>query len=104
MKEEIRRAIVSTAALKINGHAPSSIFSYERSQHSSMSEGYDYEAGAHFSNSFHHGTGSHFNLSVEGKDFKGFDYGEGHHFSGSVNGNAVTLYDYGEGQYFQYAV
>lgn len=104
MKEEIRRAIVSTAAKKINGRAPSSIFSCERGHHSLMSDGYDYEACAHFTDSFHHGTASHFELTVNDKSFEGFDHCDSHPFSGSINGRMVQLYDYGEGRNFNYSI
>lgn len=104
MKEEIRRAIVSSAAKKINGSAPSAIFSHERGHHSLMSDGYDYEARAHFTDSFHHGTGSQFELTVRDNNFEGFDYGDSHPFSGSINGRTVQLYDYGEGRNLNYSI
>ncbi len=86
MREEIRRAIISLATARINGRAPSRIYSYDRGQHSVMSEGYDFEAGAHFSDCYHYGTGTHFHLDITARQFDGYDYGAGHHFGGSVNG------------------
>jgi hypothetical protein len=104
MKEEIRRAIVSSVASRINGKAPANIYSYDRGRHSAMGERYDYEAGAYFSDSFHYGTGSHLDLKISGKKFEGFDYGAGHHLSGSVNGSSVEIFDYGEGRSYNYSV
>jgi hypothetical protein len=108
MKEETRRAIAAAAAGRINGKAPSSVYSYERGQHSPMSPNYDYEAQAHISNSgsglYHYGLQRHINFQVNGKNFSGYDNNEGHHFSGSVSGGSVQIYDYGEGRYFNYTV
>ena len=108
MKEEIRRAIAANAASRIRGKASSSVYSYNRGHHSSVTPSYDYEAGAHIggsgSNLYHYGLGSHISLKTKGNEFEGYDYNEGHHFSGSVRGNTVQLYDYGEGRYFTYSV
>lgn len=108
MKEETRRAIAVNAAARINGKQPSSVYSYDRGQHTNITPTYDYETGAHISGSgsslYHYGLGSHINLTVKGNNFEGYDYNEGHHFTGSVNGNTVQLFDYGESRYFTYNV
>jgi hypothetical protein len=104
MKEEIRRAIAASAVAKATGTSPSSVYSYQRGKHTPMSSGYDYEAQAHFSDSYHYGTGSHISLQMNGTNFSGYDYGDSHHFAGSVNGRAVQIYDYGEGRYYNYSV
>lgn len=104
MKETIRRAIVSNVIAKLTGKAPSSIYSQDRAEHTSMSAGYDYGASAHFSDSYHHGEGSHFSIQINGNNFTGYDHGDGDHFSGTVNGRSVSIYDHGEGQHFNYTV
>jgi hypothetical protein len=108
MKEEICRAIAHAAATRINGAAASTIYSFERGQHSHMSPTYDYDVGAHIFRTggglYHYGTSSHISFSVNGHNFSGYDYDSGHHYTGQVSGNSVRLYDYGEGRYFAYAV
>jgi hypothetical protein len=108
MKEETRRAIAYTAALRITGSAPASLYSPARRWSSVMSPGYDIDAQAHINASgaslFHHGTASRINLQVDGNCFLGFAYGEGHHFRGSILGNSIEIYDYGEGRYFRYLI
>jgi hypothetical protein len=108
MKEEIRRAVAYTAAMRINGSVASAIYSYERGRHSHMTPGYDYDTGAHVSRTggglYHYGTNSHISFSVNGRNFSGYDYDSGHHYTGHVSGNSVQLYDYGEGRYFSYSV
>ena len=104
MKEEIRRAVVSTVAAKVTGKAPSSIYSHERGAHAAMADGYDYESGSHFTDSYHYGTGSHFNVRVKGDKFEGYDYGDGCPFTGTIKGGAVEIYDHGERRHFNYSI
>jgi hypothetical protein len=84
MKEEIRRAVAYTAAMRINGSVASAIYSYERGRHSHMTPGYDYDTGAHVSRTggglYHYGTNSHISFSVNGRNFSGYDYDSGHHY------------------------
>ena len=56
MKEEIRRAVVATAFKLIRGSYPSSLYSYSSGKHTNMGGGYDYDARAHYSNSYHYGN------------------------------------------------
>ncbi|MPZ58817.1 MAG: hypothetical protein GEU91_20455 [Rhizobiales bacterium] len=108
MREETRRAIAYTAAVRINGAAPPGLYSRERRWHTTMSPGYDVDAQSHINASgpslYHHGTANHINLQVNGSCFSGFAYGEGHHFFGSILGNSIEVFDYGEGQYFHYSI
>lgn len=109
MNEQIRRAIAFAAAGRINGKFSNSVYSYDRGRHSSMSEGYDHESGAHISgarngNMYHYGLGAHISLDTNGQDFSGYDYSSGSHYTGRVSGSSVQLYDYGESQHFQYSI
>ena len=108
MKEETRRAIAYVAAIRINGTAPSSLYSPDRRWRTTMSPGYDVDAQSHINASgpclYHHGTGSRIYLQVDGACFSGFAQGEGHHFVGSIVGNSIEIYDYGEGRYFRYLI
>ena len=108
MKEETRRAIAYVAAVRINGSAPTGLYSPERRWRTTMSPGYDVDAQSHINASgaslYHHGAASHINLQVNGVCFSGFAYGEGHHFCGSILGNSIEIYDYGAGRYFRYLI
>ena len=108
MREETRRAIAYMAAVRINGSAPTGLYSPARRWRTPMSPGYDIEAQSHINASgpslFHHGTASHINLQIDGPCFSGFAYGERHHFVGSILGNSIEIYDYGEGKYFYYLI
>ncbi|MGE0530405.1 MAG: hypothetical protein AB7G40_07320 [Hyphomonadaceae bacterium] len=108
MKEEIRRAVVQSAAARISGKSPTSVFSYDQGKYSFVNDTYDYDAGSHISQSsngfYQYNLGAHVTLSVSGKNFTGYDYESGSHFSGSVNGGSVSIYDYNEGRYFSYSV
>ena len=109
MNEAIRRAIAYAAAGRANGNFARSIYSFDRSKYTSMSENYDYEAGSHISgvrsgNMYHYGIGTHISLSVSGNRFKGYDYSSGTHFQGTISGNRISLYDYGDSSYFNYQV
>lgn len=113
MKEQVRRAIAHSAAAQINGRSGGTVYSYDQGNHAQMSgspdgSGYDYDAGAHITTAagglYHHGVGSHIQLTIRGNNFDGYDFDEGHHFKGEVRGTGVQIYDYGEGRYFNYQV
>ena len=108
MREETRRAIAFEAAHRINGRAPTTLFSLARGVHAIMSPGYDHEAGAGFTVSdttiFHHGTDSHIDLVVAATKFTGYDFGAAHHFAGIVDGATVEVFDYGEDRTYKYYV
>lgn len=93
MREDIRRAVIATAWKKLKGQNPTNLYSYETGRHTAMGGGYDYEANAHYSDSYHYGTATHFSVTMNGAGFSGFDHESGSHFSGSINGNAITFYD-----------
>ncbi len=108
MREEIRRLIVFSATGRIKGQFPRTVYSYDRGTHSHMSNGYDYEIGAHFSgvksgNLYHYGTSSHIQLKVNGTRFSGYDYDSGAHFQGTISGKQVNLYDYEDGRYYSFS-
>lgn len=109
MNEDIRRAIAYAASGRANGKFASSIYSYDSSGYTNMSENYDYGAGAHLGGMkdgdiYHYGQGAHIQLTMNGSQFKGYDYSSGSHFSGRVSGRSVELYDYGSGDYHNYQV
>lgn len=102
MKEEIRRAAIAAAWKQSSGSYPANLYSYETGRFANMSGGYDYEMGAHYSESYHYGTNSHFSVQLNGTEFTGYDYGSSSHFSGKLNGRNITLFD--NGKYRDYSV
>ena len=91
MREEIIRAVIATVWTKHSGQSITNIYSFQTGRHTSMSNTYDYEAQAHFTGSFHHGTGTHFQVNLHQSSFTGFDYGSNCHFSGSISGKIVQI-------------
>jgi hypothetical protein len=53
---------------------------------------------------FHHGSGDHINLAVEGDSLSGYDYASKHHFAGRLTGSAVQIFDHETGRYHDFHV
>lgn len=102
MREEIKRAVIAIAWQKQSGQAITNIYSFQTGKHTPMSSTYDYEARAHFTDSFHHGTGTHFQISLSQNNFTGYDFDSNVHFSGSISGRNVQIFV--GGRYFNYSV
>lgn len=107
MNEDARRRIAFAAAKATGAHG-GSVYSYSAGRHTHMSGSrgsyYDHTSGSHFSDSYDYGSGSHWNIKIQGNRFSGYHYGSGDHFSGSIRNGAIELYDYGDGSWHTYKV
>jgi hypothetical protein len=102
MRDEIRRAVVSTAWKKLKGENPSNLYCFTTRTSANMSNGYDYSIRAHYTDSYHYGTCANYSVSSNGSQFSGYDYDSGSNFSGSINGNNIQLH--AGGSHFNYIV
>ena len=111
MKEEIRRAIANAAAPRGEGEHRA-VFSQDAGGWTNMSwtdEGFfDHGAQAHVTLTpegfYHHGLGVHVRLEREGSQLRGFDHGSGRHFNGTVQGKHVIVRDIETGRAHRFEV
>ena len=57
-----------------------------------MTGAYDYDVNAAFTENYHYGTGTNFQISLNQNSFTGYDSESGSSFSGSFEGSNLTIF------------
>lgn len=113
MRRELR-AVVSTIVLNINGYRKDSVYDYSISKHVSVDvklngkhvDCYCYDGGfsvdGDIPSLYDYGSGSFFDLNINGRSFDGYDYKSGQFFDGKIENNGVSFYDYGDSKFYNF--